>query len=360
MKACQDVIINLKTVPLLRQNGGFFMSTNKGIYFVASGVAELRDKGMPDISDKPNFIIVKTMVSSVSAGTERANLLCDPSNSAGTMRFPCQLGYSLSGVVVKVGDAVTRVKVGDRVACRWTTHSLYNAIDQSLATIIPDNVSFEEASLSNIATFPMAAIRKCRLELAESAIVMGLGVLGIFAVAELKLAGAAPIIAVDPIPEKRELALKLGADYAFDPFEEGFAKKVKEVTGGGAKVAIEVTGKGQGLDMVLDCMAKFGRVALLGCTRNSDFTIDYYRKVHTPGITLVGAHTSARPNIESHEGWWTQSDDMEATLRLISLGRFDVKSLIDETHTPDKAPEIYARLAKSPTFPIVQFDWREL
>lgn len=333
---------------------------NKGIFFVASGVAELRDKGMPDISDKPSFIIVKTMVSSVSAGTERANLLGDPSNSAGTMKFPCQLGYSLSGVVVKVGDAVTKVKVGDRVACRWTTHSLYNAIDQSLAEIIPDNVSFDEASLTNIATFPMAAIRKCRLELAESAIVMGLGVLGVFAVAELKLAGAAPIIAVDPIPEKRELALKLGADYAFDPFEEGFAKKVKEVTGGGAKVAIEVTGKGQGLDMVLDCMAKFGRVALLGCTRNSDFTIDYYRKVHTPGITLVGAHTSARPNVESYEGWWTQSDDMKATLRLISLGRFDVKSLIDETHTPDKAPEIYARLAKNPTFPIVQFDWREL
>lgn len=333
---------------------------NKGIFFVASGVAELREKGMPDISDKPSFIIVKTMVSSVSAGTERANLLGDPSNSAGTMKFPCQLGYSLSGVVVKVGDAVTKVKVGDRVACRWTTHSLYNAIDQSLAEIIPDNVSFDEASLTNIATFPMAAIRKCRLELAESAIVMGLGVLGVFAVAELKLAGAAPIIAVDPIPEKRELALKLGADYAFDPFEEGFAKKVKEVTGGGAKVAIEVTGKGQGLDMVLDCMAKFGRVALLGCTRNSDFTIDYYRKVHTPGITLVGAHTSARPNVESYEGWWTQSDDMKATLRLISLGRFDVKSLIDETHTPDKAPEIYARLAKNPTFPIVQFDWREL
>ncbi len=335
--------------------------SNKGIFFVAPGIAELRDKEMPDISDKPDHIIVKTAVSSISAGTERANLLHDPSNSAGTKRsFPCQLGYSLSGVVVEIGNAVKKVKVGDRVACRWTTHSLYCAIDQCLAEIIPDNVSFEEAALTNIATFPMAAIRKCRLELAESAIVMGLGVLGIFAIEELKLAGAAPIIAVDPIPEKRALAIKLGADYVFDPFEEDFAEKVKEVTGGGAKIAIEVTGKGQGLDMVLDCMARFGRVALLGCTRNSNFTIDYYRKVHSPGITLVGAHTSARPDIESHEGWWTQSDDMKATLRLISLGRFHVKKLIDETYTPDKAPEIYARLAKEPSFPIVQFDWRAL
>jgi threonine dehydrogenase-like Zn-dependent dehydrogenase len=51
---------------------------------------------------------------------------------------------------------------------------------------------------------------------------------------------------------------------------------------------------------------------------------------------------------------------MKATLRLISLGRFNVNKLIDETYTPDKAPEVYARLASEPSFPIVQFDWREL
>ncbi|MFR6641702.1 MAG: hypothetical protein ACLUSP_10635 [Christensenellales bacterium] len=67
------------------------------------------------------------------------------------------------------------------------------------------------------------------------------------------------------------------------------------MTARGANVAVEVTGLGKGLDRVLDCMRKFGRVALLGCTRNSDFTIDHYRKVHGPGITPVGAHTAARP-----------------------------------------------------------------
>ena len=40
-------------------------------------------------------------------------------------------------------------------------------------------------------------------------------------------------------------------------------------------------------------------------TRHSDFNIDYYRKVHGPGITLIGAHTNARPKSESHPGWWT-------------------------------------------------------
>lgn len=53
----------------------------------------------------------------------------------------------------------------------------------------------------------------------------------------------------------------LGADYALDPFEPKFAETVRRLTNGGVKVALEVTGRGQGLDMVLDCMADFGRVA---------------------------------------------------------------------------------------------------
>ena len=56
------------------------------------------------------------------------------------------------------------------------------------------------------------------------------------------------------------------------------------MTGGVANVGIEVTGVGVGvgLDGILDCMARFGRVALLGCTRDKEFSIDYYRKVHGP------------------------------------------------------------------------------
>ena len=52
---------------------------------------------------------------------------------------------------------------------------------------------------------------------------MGMGVLGLVALQLLKAAGAAPIIAVDPMAEKREKALQCGADYALDPFEEGFS-----------------------------------------------------------------------------------------------------------------------------------------
>lgn len=252
--------------------------------------------------------------------------------------------------------------MGDRVLVYWGLHKKYNTVSENnVVKIEDDSISFETAALSFIATFPMAAIRKTRLEIGESAIVMGLGILGMIAVKELRAAGAVPIIAADPNPKRREIALKNGADYAFDPLEKDFSDKVKKITGGGVNAAIEVTGVGAGFNEALDCMAKFGRVALLGCTRNSDFTIDYYRKIHGPGITVIGAHTFARPKNESSPGLFTHRDDIKSVLKLVSGKRLCLENLIEETHSPEECGEVYTRLAFEKEFPIVvQFDWRKL
>jgi hypothetical protein len=156
------------------------------------------------------------------------------------------------------------------------------------------------------------------------------------------------------------------ADYCKGNCEKGMKHFLKyaylesELTGGGANVAIEVTGNGPALDMVLDCMARFGRVALLGCTRDKNFTIDYYRKVHFPGITMVGAHTMARPDRESFSGYWTTRDDILAVKRLYQHGRICFSDMIQETHSPVECGEVYTRLANEKSFPLVQFDWRKL
>jgi len=303
-------------------------------------------------------------VSTISSGTERANVSGEVNISIAsfsqTARFPRSAGYSSSGRVLAVGENVKALQPGDRVAMFWTKHDQILNISEANCLKLPDSISFSEAALFHIATFPLAAIRKCHLEMGESALVMGQGILGQFAVKLLRCAGAAPIIAVDPVPLKRAQALQYGADYALDPFAPDFARQVKTITGGGVKVAIEVTGNGKALDGVLDCMAKLGRVALLGCTRNSDFTIDYYHKVHGPGITLVGAHTNARPPEDSSQGLWTQRDDFRTIRDLVAMGRLTLEDMIGETHSPAEAPEVYARLVKEPCFPIVQFNWRLL
>ncbi|MBQ9915525.1 MAG: zinc-binding alcohol dehydrogenase [Clostridia bacterium] len=333
----------------------------KQIVFTKKDTAELLTK-TGTCGD--NEVCVKTAFSTVSCGTERANITGDPNVSIGAPGeafFPRYLGYSSSGVVTEIGKNVTSVKVGDRVAMFSSTHSSYNILPEYYVVKIEDDrVSLAEAAMSYIAIFPLAAIRKTRLEIGESCLVMGLGILGQLAVQEARAAGAVPIIACDLVAERREEALKNGADYALNPAEEGFAEKVKELTGGGVNVCIEVTGVGQGFDQALDCMARFGRVALLGCTRDKNFTIDYYRKIHGPGITVVGAHTMARPVYESSAGWFTAVDDIKAVLRLAGANRLNLKSMIAETHKPEDCPSVYTRLVNDRNFPpIVQFDWSE-
>ena len=338
----------------------------KQIIFTAANVAELMDVTIDDPKD--DEIMVKLEYTTISAGTERANLVGDLNINASApckdpvAHFPRTVGYSGAGVVYKVGKDVKTFKVGDRVVAFNGKHASYwNYKENNLVKISSNDISFSEASMTYISTFPMAAVRKMKPELGESAIVMGLGILGIFAVQFLKAAGIYPVIAVDPIKEKRNFALSIGADFALDPTEDSFTDKVKELTEGGAHIAIEVTGLGKGFDQALDCMRKFGRVALLGCTRNSDFTIDYYRKIHFPGITVVGAHTCARPDEESFPNYWTHVDDIKAILKLIIGKRVDFKNMVSEIHSPNEAYEVFKRLATEKTFPSgVQFDWSKL
>lgn len=332
---------------------------NPAIIFPEANRAELFDAGRSTPTGDQAEVCL--CYSTVSPGTERANLCGDENVSADggpTKAFPRRLGYSSSGIVTAVGPDVRSVRVGDRVAAYWTTHTKYNIVNESRLVKIPDGVGMREAAASFIATFPLAAIRKVRLEIGEPVLVMGLGLLGQYAVRLAVAAGGAPVIGADPVASRRADALRGGADYALDPLEPGFAERVKEITGGGAHCAIEVTGVGAGLDETLDCMARFGRVALLGCTRDKNFTIDYYRKVHGPGITLIGAHTNARPMTESSEFAFTHNDDLSALLKLQKLGRMDVSSMLGPLYSPADCPEVYDRLIRERDFPmLLQFDW---
>ena len=331
------------------------------IWFPEANRAELT---VDEIEERPGpgQVLIRTAYSTVSPGTEKANITGNPNvgpASGPSVKFPRCLGYSSAGVVAAVGEGVTRVKPGDRAIGYWGVHAAYNMYPESRVVKIPyENLGLREAAALFISTFPMAAIRKTRLEMGESCMVMGLGLLGQFAVRLARCAGGAPVVAADPVAERRENAIKGGADCAFDPFEKDFAQRVKEVTGGGVNAAIEVTGQGAGLDETLDCMARFGRVALLGCTRDPNFTIDYYRKIHAPGITLIGAHTNARPMEESHPGWFTHDDDLAAAMRLCAMGRLDVKSMLGPLHEPADCPQVYDRLIHDRNFPMMlQFDW---
>ncbi|MBR3848807.1 MAG: zinc-binding alcohol dehydrogenase [Oscillospiraceae bacterium] len=331
---------------------------NKQVFFTGVHKAEFIENeiGKPN----GNQALVKTEYSVISGGTERAVLTAE-NNTAGI--FPTPVGYCGVGRIIEIGEDVENLKVGDRVLVYHAGHSQYNICPESdLTKIEDDSIDSLEAAFVVIASMGLGGVRKLEVELGESAMVMGLGLLGMFSVQFLRVSGAYPVIAVDLSEGRRELALKLGADFAFDPTDKDFVEKVRAATNGrGVNACVEVTGVAAALNSALDCASWMGRISLLGCTRVSDSSIDYYTQIHRPGIKLLGAHNFVRPKVESYPHHWTHHDDCRAILNMISGKRIQVKPIATRIADPKDAPEIYNELCDNKDFPLgTVFDWRNV
>ena len=331
---------------------------NKKIYFTEIHKAELLEEEVCDL--RSDEVLVEMEYTVVSGGTERACIL-GMNNTVQT--FPLSLGYCGVGRVMETGDAVKSVGTGDRVLVYHGNHAKYNVRPEADITKVEnDDISSLDAAFVIIASMGLGGVRKLEIELGESAMVMGLGLLGMFSVQFCRLNGAYPVIAADLNPARRELALKLGADYAFDPSAPDFVEQVMAVTGGkGVRATVEVTGVSAAMKQALECASWLGRISLLGCTRVSDCAVDYYQQVHRPGVKLIGAHNFVRPKVESYPHHWTHQDDCKAILDLIGAGRIQVAPIISRIASPADAPEIYNQLCDDPKFPMgTVFDWRDV
>ena len=119
---------------------------NQSIWFTSPCVAELLDQEIPTLA--ADEVLVKIVRTTLSAGTERANLVGDPnvSPTKTEVKFPRRSGYSASGVIVEVGSAVEGLSVGDRVACSWSQHVRYCNLKASRVYKLADDVDFDEAA----------------------------------------------------------------------------------------------------------------------------------------------------------------------------------------------------------------------
>lgn len=334
------------------------MEKAKQIFFTAIHKAELLDTELRKIRE--NEVLTEMEYTVISGGTERACIM----GSANTaQRFPTSLGYCGVGRVTEIGSAVTKVAVGDRVLVYHGYHTTHNITPEDDVTRVESEaISSQDAAFVIIASMGLGGVRKLEIEIGESAMVMGLGLLGIFSVQFCKLNGAYPVIAVDPNESRRALALKLGADHALDPTQPDFASRVRALTKGrGVNACVEVTGSSYAMKQALECSSYMGRISLLGCTRVSNCDVDYYTQVHRPGIKLIGAHNFVRPKTESFPHHWTHQDDCRAILDLIEGGRIQVAPILSRIVSPTDAPEIYDQLCDDPYFPIgTVFDWHRI
>lgn len=332
----------------------------KGRYieFESIGKAVLKEYDIP--KPQAGEILIENDYTVVSAGTERANLIQLPNTGTDENGFPHRPGYCGAGRVCAIGKGVECFTIGDRVVVNWGGHKSHTTRGASqVVKIENDSVDILDAAFAPIAAFSFLGVRKLKIEIGESAMIAGQGILGIFALQIAALSGAIPVIVSDFDATRRELALKLGAAYAFSPGDEDFVEKVKEVTGGkGPHAVVEVTGSAAALQQALEYIDWEGRISLLGCTRISDVPIDYYKYVHRRGIALIGAHTFARPKQESSPGRWTEHDDYRTFLKFVAAKKLQVQPIISKIVSPEAAPEVYEELAEAKNPPLgVVFDW---
>ncbi|MBN1863354.1 MAG: zinc-binding alcohol dehydrogenase [Victivallales bacterium] len=335
--------------------------TGNYVVFESCGNAVLKECEVPEpVADE---VLLESDYSVVSAGTERANLINLPNTVADVNGFPFIPGYCGAGRVISAGKDVTNLKIGDRVIITWgghRSHTIKKA--QTVLKIEDDSIDMLDAAFANIASFSFLGVRKLKIELGESVMIAGMGMLGVFALQIANLSGAIPVVVSDFDPARRKLALEFGASAAFSPDEEDFVEKVKAATcGNGPNAVVEATGSAIALQQALEYIAWEGRISLLGCTRISDVPIDFYKYVHRRGVTLIGAHTFTRGKQESAPGRWTEHDDYRTFLKLVAAGKLQPRPLISEIVSPEAAHDVYTRLAETKNLPLgIVFDWSKI
>lgn len=271
----------------------------------------------------------------------------DRSIAEGTLRHqvPVVLGHEGAGRVAEVGPGVTGLAPGDPVvlnwapACRrcwwcdrgepwlcahadddWSRQYAVDAAGRPLhpglgigafatETVVaeracirlPEDIPLPEAALLGCAVLTgVGAVRNAAgVRPGESVVVIGLGGVGLAALQGARLAGADPIIAVDPVPGKAELAYRLGATELLAPGPD-LSRRVRALTGGrGADHAIECVGKASTIRAAWSATRRGGRATVVGLgSRTDDLTFNALEIGHFARTLTASVYGSTDPVVE--------------------------------------------------------------
>jgi len=204
----------------------------------------------------------------------------------------------------------------------------------------------------------LQGVRKAGVEIGESALVIGLGLVGQLTVQFLRLSGAVPVIGLDLYEGRLKFARKLGVDYVFNPSKVDVEKEVFKLTGGkGASLTVEASGNPEAISLAFRLTRRLGRVVLLGSSRG-ETTVNFYRDIHRKGLHVIGAHVSTVPKVESFRYSWTLRDEIKTFFKLLKMRNLNVKDLISVKLSYRDAGKAYDLLRKEKDRVIgVLLDW---
>ncbi|MGD8901965.1 MAG: alcohol dehydrogenase catalytic domain-containing protein [Anaerolineae bacterium] len=287
---------------------------------VLHGVHDLRLQDLPDPEPASNEVLIRVEAAGL-CGTDVH--MWEGTNQEGT--FPFVPGHEWSGEVVEVGKDVKMVSIGDRVVaevpipchicdnCKdgmepnmcpdfalygfsWENPggmAEYTLAREERLFKIPDNVSYEEASLVEPVSVAYHGVWGSGGGAAphDRVVVFGAGPIGLFAMLSCKASGA-PVIVVEPQPFRRRMARDLGADVTLDPTDGNLIDQVMDHTGGrGATMVLECSGSNGALAATLDIIAKQGRIVLIGQSAGRKIPIEIGQAIFQR-TTIVGSSGS--------------------------------------------------------------------
>lgn len=190
-------------------------------------------------------------------------------------------------------------------------------VDRGSAVVVDDDIPPEVAALFGCAmlTGAGAVLNTAAVRPGDAVAVFGLGGVGLAAVLGAVVAGANPIVAVDPVAAKRTLARELGATHAIDP--NGAVEVVRELTHGGADHALEAVGSAAALTGAWEATRRGGTTVAIGLPHPS-------AQLHVGAARLVG---EARTLVGSYLGGSVPGDDLPRLIGLWRAGRLPVERL---------------------------------
>lgn len=278
------------------------------VQFTAPGQVELVECEQPPLP--PGHARIATLYSGISAGTElTAYRGTNPyltkrweSTSRLFVKGEASFGYPILGwgyeqvgrvtEIATGSQADTALRVGDVVWGIWG-HRSTGVVE--LAALAGHRMPPGLDPLAGVFVRPGAialnAVLDAALHLTEYVVIFGQGVLGLLATRLAVLAGAR-VIAVDPIANRRELALRFGARHTVDPGAEQVADRVREITGHGADVAIEFSGSYAALHQATRAVAPGGRVAAAGFYQGEGQGLWLGEEFHHNRVELVASQIS--------------------------------------------------------------------
>ncbi|MDQ0377645.1 bi-domain-containing oxidoreductase [Amycolatopsis thermophila] len=266
------------------------------------------------------------------------------------------LGYSLSGVVAEVGAGIDDVAVGDLVACAGNEHALHselNWVPKNLYTRVPAGVPARHASFATVGAIAMQGVRRGEPQLGDTALVIGLGLIGQLVV-QLLAASGVRVVGVDPDAERCRLAERLGASACGHPGSGEVEVAVGELTAGHGVDQVYLAAGG-GTNEPVELAAKLardrGRVVDIGKCRLDLPWNAYYEKELDVRFSRSYGPGRYDPEYELDGrdypiGYvrWTERRNLECFLDLIARGRVDVEPLISHVAGFSTAVETYRRL----------------